>query len=241
MSGFFASQWINQVTNRTTSYVGDLNTLIAVDEYSNNSLDATFTTGGGSINYQNGISGGVARLRSGATALLSGNAVTFNEGGAHLIGSPLNESWMAHARCKFSGTITNVDTIHTIGVQDGAIGAVTADFVGFGIEGTQDTQMLCLTVALSGGTPAYHMSIVAADFDNWHDYAILRKLDTALGIDKLICLVDDTEVLNLDGPFAELTPNPVYRYTWVSNGPAALGPNNTDLYTDNTCVIVKGT
>lgn len=246
MSGFYASQWKTQITNRATSYVGDLNTLVGDDDYGNNALASTYTTGGGAVTFDSGLSGGVARLRTGGIILVASNAETYNEGGGHMIGNPTNESWYAHARCKFIGSLNAVNSAIPIGIQSGVAASGVADYIQFGYNGAlgAETTYLSLVLELNsgGGGPLQRTTVStnkAPDFTNWRDYAILRKLDTGLGIDKLIVLIDDEEVLNLDGPFPHLTANPAFRYSWAYNAASAT-PNAAEMLTDNTCILVKG-
>jgi hypothetical protein len=221
------SAWKKQVRSRASRVNQDLNVLVEND-FETDAPAAAITFATGAVTYDTGLSGGVARLRTGAGP--SAIAGVYNAGGAALVGNPTAESWYAHARCWIKNTPTGTTGFAVIGVQDtGGIG----QYVALGLAATYSATYLVLLMDLGGGLVTPAVSSVAADLTGFHDYGIGRDAVN----DKFYALVDDTPILELDGPFANLTALPSNFYSSIQ---ATLLGQDVQMWVDNIAVVAKG-
>lgn len=219
------SNWKHEVMQLARRVDQNLNLLFSND-YDTNADAAGHTNLSGTVTYDTGVTGGVARLKTGIVA--NSYAIAYNAGGATLIGSPLNESWYAHSRCSIRD-IPTVSNYLCVTIQD-TFGTPN-EYVSFGYWTTYSTIYLTLIVSDAGGTVAT-VTNVAADLINFHDYAIGRDVVN----DKLYAMLDGVPILELDGPFATLTSNPCFSYSGVARD--VLG-DDIELWVDNTASVVK--
>lgn len=221
------SRWRQLVMNRARQISDRVENIISNDfeadsASSENILGITCT-----ITYDTGETGGAARMKTGA---LPGSCGLYNAGGAALVGSPLNESWFVNVRAWIRNTTVSTTSFYCVGMQDSPTGP--AANISLGMFGAYSTEFLTLIMNLSGGAVASFVSTMPADIGMWHDYAIGHDYEGQ----KLYAMVDDTRILELDGAFADLTPDPCYSFTAV-NESAVLG-RDIELWADNIATVV---
>lgn len=224
---FGVSGWKKELEARAARVDQTLNIIVENDFVVSNDA-ATSTALGGTATYDTGLTGGVLRLAT--NVLGSAQAVVFNAGQGALVSDPSAESWYAQARCWIKGpTPLGATGFGCIGMQDTGL---TGEFIALGLNATYSDTYLVLIIS-DGGTTTPHVTNVAADLNGFHDYGIGRDVVN----DKIYAMVDDTPILELDGPFAELTSLPSLVYSSVEARPI-LG-QDVELWVDNIATVVK--
>lgn len=221
------SAWKAEVMQRALRVNLDLNLLID-NEFDASSAASTSVGGTGTVAYDTGLTGGVARLRTGI--LLGSSTTIYNAGGSILVGNPKTESWYAHSRCAIQDVPTSQTKFHCIGMQDTP--ATTGVWVAFGLLGQYDMTYLTLEMNLGGGSFDFWVSKVAAEIGVFRSYGIGRDAVN----DKVYALVDNNPILELDGPFPNLTVNPCFFYSFIGTG---TGAQDVELWVDNIATVVQ--
>lgn len=218
------SAWKTQVMQRALSIDASLNLLIAND-FEVSSAATGYTNTSGTVTYDTGLSGGVVRLRGGVLGFaISG---VYNAGGSALVGSPLNESWYSESRAWIKNAPVTSTFYAAIGMQNIASG----EFVELGMRALTSTENLVLTITNGAGTTTIDTN-VAADLANFHGYGLGRDVVN----DKIYAMVDGVPILELDGPFANLTALPAVFYSSLQTTP--LG-QDCEIWVDNIATVVK--
>jgi hypothetical protein len=225
MSG--VSMWKTEAMQRALSIDQSLNVIVAND-FETNTDSSSATTLSGTVTYDTGLTGGVARIKSGAISLAT--AIVYNAGGSALIGQPLNESWYVQSRCWIKNAPVHYG-FACVGIQD-TTGA-GPQYVTFGFIGDYDPTYLVLLMSIADGSIIQVTTNVPADTSQFHDYGIGRDVVN----DKLYALYDGTPALELDGPFPKLTSNPCFEFAGIIN--PNISAENIELWIDNIAAVVK--
>lgn len=223
------SAWKKEAMQRAAMVDQELSVLFANDFETNVLADGTSYLSG-SVSYDTGLSGGVARLRTGVTA--TAWTQVFNAGGAEIISSPQGQSWYVEARCLINDTPSATTRFDAVGFKD-TPGSGAGQYMGFGLIGSIDTTYLSLEISGAGTTS--WTSTVAADLNVLHAYGVGRRISATE--DKLFAMVDGAPILEIDGPFADLTSNSCFMYSFVGTG---AGAQDVQMWVDRIAACIKG-
>lgn len=228
--GFGESEWKQIVMGRAQRVVSSRIRRLISNDLDTDSATATATSLTGTVTFDTDLTGGVARVRTGGSLVGGAYAVMFNAGQSILVRSPNAESWYAHARCWIKDAPLALTDFFCIGLQDMIGGA--AQNVAFGLLGTYNTTLLTLEMT-GAGTTSYATTVVA-DLNGFHDYGIGYSYER----DAFYALVDNDVVLELAGPFANLTANPCFFYS-AAVATTALGGQDVELWVDEIATGVE--
>jgi hypothetical protein len=235
-SGFGESEWRQLVVGTAQRIVSPRLRRLHANDFDTDTAADMNTFGTGTVTYDTGETGGVARLRSGAVVIFVGaGAGVLNAGGGTLVKSPRDESWYTEARVCLRDTALATTRYTCVGMQDTLVG--TPEVIGLGLHGDHSTTLLSLVMSVGGGPEVEFMTTIPADISatgtpRYHRYGIGRDAAN----DKFYATYDRQVVLDLTGPFADLTVNPCF---FVSSMIETTVLRDVEMWTDSLATVVE--
>lgn len=223
------SAWKQLVMNRARRLSTRISKFID-NEFETDTASSEFIYATGAITYDIPLSGGIARVRT-TTVGAPGGAAVYNAGGAAIVGSPAGESWFASANCNIQDTPSATTEFRCVGLTNTL--APGADFVTFGLLGTIDTVYLSLWISLGGAAGTQAITSIPGGIGSFAEYGMGYDVED----DRFIAMVDDSIVIDMTGPFADLSSNSCFMFSGANNGLA--GTQDTEIWVDNLACVVE--